>query len=272
MKISRRAGFTLIELLVVIAVIAIIAAILFPVFGRVRERGRQTACLSNLRQIGLALAQYAQDHDEQMPAGVQAPPVNGGGEFDVPYDRQLQPYLPGDQVYTCPSDGTPRDPDTDLWDGRFRGRVVARSYALANILTTREGLARGEKPDLNTGVVGRALARIEQPAETVTLAETWDSTAGELSGSVVGAVQGSTLLDCDTWKLAGRPKPSAAPADNFAACGDYTRPGKIPTPGHSGRGDYAFADGHVKALSWPQVRGSDFRLFKLHKPAQAFTP
>ena len=55
----KRAGFTLIELLVVIAVIAIIAAILFPVFAQVREKGRQTACASNLKQLAAALAMYA---------------------------------------------------------------------------------------------------------------------------------------------------------------------------------------------------------------------
>ena len=55
----RRRGFTLIELLVVIAIIAILAAILFPVFAQARERARQTACLSNLRQVGLGLQLYA---------------------------------------------------------------------------------------------------------------------------------------------------------------------------------------------------------------------
>jgi len=54
-------GFTLIELLVVIAIIAILAAILFPVFARAREKARQSSCLSNCKQIALALLQYAQD-------------------------------------------------------------------------------------------------------------------------------------------------------------------------------------------------------------------
>src|SRR5438045_696257 len=60
-------AFTLIELLVVIAVIAVLAAILFPVFTQARAKARQAACLSNLRQIGGALAMYVQDYDERLP-------------------------------------------------------------------------------------------------------------------------------------------------------------------------------------------------------------
>ena len=62
-----RRGFTLIELLVVIAIIAILAAILFPVFAKAREKARQSSCQSNLKQLGLAFAQYHQDYDETMP-------------------------------------------------------------------------------------------------------------------------------------------------------------------------------------------------------------
>ncbi|MFH1910322.1 MAG: prepilin-type N-terminal cleavage/methylation domain-containing protein, partial [bacterium] len=67
MPAVRKRGFTLIELLVVIAIIAILAAILFPVFAKAREKARQTSCLSNLKQIDLAVLQYAQDYDEMMP-------------------------------------------------------------------------------------------------------------------------------------------------------------------------------------------------------------
>src|ERR1700728_718732 len=60
-------AFTLIELLVVIAIIALLAAILFPVFAQAREKARATACLSNLKQMGLGLIMYTQDYDEEMP-------------------------------------------------------------------------------------------------------------------------------------------------------------------------------------------------------------
>lgn len=65
----QRGAFTLIELLVAVAIVAILVAFLFPVFSRVRERGRQTACLSNLCQLSLATFQYAQDFDDRYPYG-----------------------------------------------------------------------------------------------------------------------------------------------------------------------------------------------------------
>ena len=97
----QRSGFTLIELLVVIAIIAILAAILFPVFAKAREKSRQTACLSNCKQWGLAIMQYAQDYDETLGGAFNYwGPVLGSVAFTV----YLQPYCKSTQMTLCPSD------------------------------------------------------------------------------------------------------------------------------------------------------------------------
>lgn len=101
---SNRKGFTLIELLVVIAIIAILAAILFPVFAQAREKARAIACLSNMKQLGLAFAQYSEDYDEYNPDGVNWYFPGGNG-----WAGQVYPYVKSAQVFLCPDDPSPFD-------------------------------------------------------------------------------------------------------------------------------------------------------------------
>src|SRR5947209_14561332 len=96
----RHRGFTLIELLVVIAIIAILAAILFPVFAQAREKARQTTCLSNNKQIGLAMAMYVQDYDSTFPLN-QKDGALPGTDFPNYYDG-LSPYMKNQGLWLCP--------------------------------------------------------------------------------------------------------------------------------------------------------------------------
>ncbi len=96
----QRKGFTLIELLVVIAIIAILAAILFPVFAQAREKARAATCLSNGKQMGLAVMMYSQDYDESYPQGYYAGPPTAW------WLSLIQPYMKDrDQggLRSCPS-------------------------------------------------------------------------------------------------------------------------------------------------------------------------
>jgi len=114
----KRHGFTLIELLVVLAILGLLAALLFPVFAGVRERARQTACLSNLRQIAMAVQAYAQENNEYIPPynssfygtlSAVGPPMTDHGADLV---SCLNPYTHSRAIWFCPADIYARTPST----------------------------------------------------------------------------------------------------------------------------------------------------------------
>mgnify|MGYP001591464480 CR=1 FL=1 len=113
---KERKGFTLIELLVVIAIIAILAAILFPVFAKARESARKASCISNVKQLALAVIQYCGDYDGRGPTAWWYP-INGT-EYMVQWREKLGPY--GAHFWILPSDsswpaGTLADVNKKLW-------------------------------------------------------------------------------------------------------------------------------------------------------------
>jgi prepilin-type N-terminal cleavage/methylation domain-containing protein/prepilin-type processing-associated H-X9-DG protein len=130
-SIARR-GFTLIELLVVIAIISVLAAILFPVFAQARDKARQSACFSNLRQLNLAALQYVSDFDETWP--ITRPVIDGANAdarnlwpasdtFSTPspaarsmFANAMEPYVKSWDVWACPSgeDYAPTGPPNEI--------------------------------------------------------------------------------------------------------------------------------------------------------------
>jgi prepilin-type N-terminal cleavage/methylation domain-containing protein/prepilin-type processing-associated H-X9-DG protein len=112
MVASRRRGFTLIELLVVIAIIGILAAMVFPVFARARESARKAVCLSNVKNIALAIQMYLADNNDTMPTMEHRAEVIDrvwcaeGATYLNPYLRWpviLDEYVKNRDVWRCPS-------------------------------------------------------------------------------------------------------------------------------------------------------------------------
>jgi len=162
----QRRGFTLIELLVVIAIIAILAAILFPVFARAREKARQTACLSNLKQISLGVLMYAQDYDETYPRYHRpaASPVeypDGSTASGILWYAALYPYVNNQQIFDCPS-------TSYRWDGSYTDDL---RYGYSRHIG---GLSMGQidQPS-STFIVGDSAADEGQNPMTYVLYGTW---------------------------------------------------------------------------------------------------
>ena len=207
MKGRSGLGFTLIELLVVIAIIAILAAILFPVFARARAKARQTKCLSNLKQIGLAFHMYASDYDELLPP--VAPSkwnwthgwYHGGSQQTamVKVYACLNPYIKNGQIWFCDDD-------------------VRRSYAVANG-------GWGSTTDAAAGRVSYCFCT------------QWDT-----HGAAPGFDPMCPDWDAPTDIIRGQPAEQNLMCDN----GLYNDPAPYNVTPHTDGSNFLFMDGHVK--------------------------
>lgn len=129
--IAKKSGFTLIELLVVIAIIAILAAILFPVFARAREKARQTLCLSNIKQTGLAFLMYTSDYDDNTLA-VANIALDGSYCYVVAnWVEVLQPYIKNVAMFKCPSCTGEHHDETDVETDYSINAYVAEGFNLS---------------------------------------------------------------------------------------------------------------------------------------------
>lgn len=246
--LNKRNAFTLIELLVVIAIIAILAAILFPVFAQARAKARQTSCLSNNKQIGLAVLMYTQDYDETLPFGANNPagrPLvmwydlvepyiksGTGGKMDPvsgPAGRTFAPFwvCPDFKNQTIPMQ--PGDPSPSSFPA---GQLdTGMSYAANGNLIP---MFLGSNPVPFPGVIS-TLASIDSAANVVIAAH---------GLGVRPAIAGDDWTSGCTGAEAGFPPvPNAAITNASVYCAARYR--------HSGGSVYMLADGHAKWFAGP---------------------
>jgi prepilin-type N-terminal cleavage/methylation domain-containing protein/prepilin-type processing-associated H-X9-DG protein len=276
-------AFTLIELLVVVAIVSILTAILFPVFAQAREKARQATCVSNLKQLGHALAMYAQDSDETM---IAAQTGDGSPAGSKRWPQFLAPYIKMRAFVLCPSADYDRpvagaltyqqcidDPaGTAGLNDYYYGLYPSYGFNFAYLAPSRQCPGGFDSPDPACAVPGGgaggayiphpmshpvsavgsptnpvsgiALASIEAPARTVAMA---DAVSSPPSGSPTALSWGYFIVrPPQLWAK------TVAPTPPF----DRESYGRV-MPRHHGTASVLFADGHVKAVKIDALRDPD---------------
>ena len=281
----RSTAFTLIELLVVIAIIAILAAILFPVFAKAREKARQTACLSNEKQIGMAARMYMDDNDGALyhhhegwvlDDGTQLdnlPPTEdgcvGGGagnsNAEKPWAIFFQPYLKSRAVVFCPSDPAPhsRPQATDI--GGYNGGISDLGDECSAAPNGEQCVAETQHTAMWSYVLNSVFTHksCSYAVEGALVGFATDAAINGLADPnlIMFSERNSVGLDdpnnddygyvpqddYDTW--AGE-----AALVRWGGAGPDADSGWISPDRHNGGANYVFADGHAKWMRWGAAR------------------
>ncbi len=255
---KRNKGFTLIELLVVIAIIAILAAILFPVFAKAREKARQITCLSNEKQMGLAMLQYVQDFDEAFPRG-QYYDASGN---PLDWQNAIYPYIKNGAGTGVSGGTTAYNGLGGIWSCPSFPSLQVDEYGVnANICHPTPDPPAQALPPV-------ALALIDAPASKMLVAEKGQGPAeGRPFIAVDEYIWTDYVNNGTATSFVLRPEDFSDPnyakdlqydydeALNKNGTEAYPSPAYMPRYRHSGTCNVLFVDGHVKSIVKGRMSG-----------------
>jgi len=251
-------GFTLIELLVVIAIIAILAAILFPVFAKAREKARQTACLSNMKQLAMATKMYDSDWDECYPLYGYGSSTNvffalGPDPCDhVTWKTSwrwpsiVQPYVRNAGLFACPTWSANRTCRANFPLPRTKWSYDIVRGGVVHMTSTPQG---------GTGIgsitCGQCPRRCPSAGNRVILDGGWEEQKVSTAAAPANLIM---LIEYKRGSGFGSPKSCWSDCSDAGGLHAYQRYYQDPnTQVHNDGNNFAFADGHAKWMKYPDI-------------------